>query len=250
MRLITPLFLLSLLVLPGHVASAVTPGHVTSYRCAWTSVALSSDLHANDNVAAQDAGKQSTGKQSTGKKAKKKQKKKPEKPKWPKLKFSKKSTAKDKITQLVSKKEPVQESARAKILSYGAGVCPTLLAAYHDRQKQPILDALHPLLDELITKELGPVLEISTKDNNEILTLFTLSKLDSFEDPRYQAWFRGRTKHKNIEIADLRAFLEKKLDDMLNQNRTRRDFAERLQDIIDNYNAGSNSADRDFAELV
>lgn len=56
--------------------------------------------------------------------------------------------------------------------------------------------------------------------------------------------------YKNIEIADLRAFLEKKLQDMLNQNRTRRDFAERLQEIIDNYNAGSNSADSDFAELV
>lgn len=56
--------------------------------------------------------------------------------------------------------------------------------------------------------------------------------------------------YKNIEIADLRAFLEKKLADMLKQNRTRRDFAERLQEIIDNYNAGSSSADADFAELV
>jgi type I restriction enzyme R subunit len=59
-----------------------------------------------------------------------------------------------------------------------------------------------------------------------------------------------QAKYKNIEIADLRAFLEKKLQDMLNQNRTRRDFAERLQEIIDNYNAGSNSTDSDFAELV
>ena len=37
---------------------------------------------------------------------------------------------------------------------------------------------------------------------------------------------------------------------MLKQNRTRRDFAERLQAIIDNYNAGSNSADAVFVELV
>jgi len=37
---------------------------------------------------------------------------------------------------------------------------------------------------------------------------------------------------------------------MLKQNRTRRDFAERLQEIIDNYNSGSTSADTDFAELV
>ena len=59
-----------------------------------------------------------------------------------------------------------------------------------------------------------------------------------------------QTTYKNIEIADLRAFLEKKLDDMLNQNRTRRDFAERLQDIIDNYNAGSTSVDSMFDDLM
>ena len=59
-----------------------------------------------------------------------------------------------------------------------------------------------------------------------------------------------KTPYKNIQIADLRAFLEKKLADMLKQNRTRRDFAERLQEIIDNYNSGSSSADADFLELV
>ncbi|GGX52729.1 type I restriction endonuclease subunit R [Saccharospirillum salsuginis] len=56
--------------------------------------------------------------------------------------------------------------------------------------------------------------------------------------------------YKNIEIADLRAFLEKKLQDMLNKNRTRRDFAERLQEIIDNYNSGSSSADESFEQLM
>ena len=60
----------------------------------------------------------------------------------------------------------------------------------------------------------------------------------------------NQTKDKNIEIADLRMFLEKKLQDMLNQNRTRRDFAERLQEIIDNYNAGSSSADESYAQLL
>ena len=59
-----------------------------------------------------------------------------------------------------------------------------------------------------------------------------------------------KSAYKNIEIADLRAFLEKKLQDMLSQNRTRRNFAERLQEIIDTYNAGSSSADADFDELV
>ena len=37
---------------------------------------------------------------------------------------------------------------------------------------------------------------------------------------------------------------------MLNSNNTRRDFAERLQEIIDNYNADSTSADDDFVEKL
>lgn len=61
--------------------------------------------------------------------------------------------------------------------------------------------------------------------------------------------FREAT-HKNIEIADLKAFIEKKLDDMIAQNSTRVDFAERLQQIIDNYNAGSTSSDHYFDELL
>lgn len=59
-----------------------------------------------------------------------------------------------------------------------------------------------------------------------------------------------QAQYKNIEIADLRAFLEKKLQDMLNQNRTRQDFAERLQEIIDNYNAGSSTVDDVYDQLM
>src|SRR5439155_523195 len=56
--------------------------------------------------------------------------------------------------------------------------------------------------------------------------------------------------YKNIEISDLRAFIQHKLDQMLQQNATRADFAQRLQGIVDAYNAGSSSADNYFAELV
>jgi type I restriction enzyme R subunit len=56
--------------------------------------------------------------------------------------------------------------------------------------------------------------------------------------------------YKNIEIADLRAFIQRKLEQMLQQNATRSDFAQRLQGIIDAYNAGSSSADNYFAELL
>jgi type I restriction enzyme R subunit len=56
--------------------------------------------------------------------------------------------------------------------------------------------------------------------------------------------------HKNIEIADLRAFIQHKLEQMLKENATRTDFATRLQGIIDRYNSGSSSADNYFQELL
>ena len=48
----------------------------------------------------------------------------------------------------------------------------------------------------------------------------------------------------------MRAFIQHKLNQMLKQNATRIDFAQRLQGIIDAYNAGSSSADNYFEELV
>jgi type I restriction enzyme R subunit len=56
--------------------------------------------------------------------------------------------------------------------------------------------------------------------------------------------------YKNIEIADLRAFIERKLEQMLQQNITRADFAQRLQQIIDVYNAGSSSTENFFEDLM
>jgi type I restriction enzyme R subunit len=56
--------------------------------------------------------------------------------------------------------------------------------------------------------------------------------------------------YKNIEIADIRAFIEAKLHGMMAQNVTRVAFAARLQAIIDRYNAGSSSTDNYFDDLV
>jgi len=56
--------------------------------------------------------------------------------------------------------------------------------------------------------------------------------------------------YKNIEIADLRAFIAHKLEQMLQANATRSDFAERLQKIIDNYNSGGSSNEQYFEELL
>lgn len=58
------------------------------------------------------------------------------------------------------------------------------------------------------------------------------------------------SQYKNIEITDLRAFLQNKLEQMLQQNVTRTDFAQRLQQIIDTYNAGGTTNENYFDELV
>jgi type I restriction enzyme R subunit len=56
--------------------------------------------------------------------------------------------------------------------------------------------------------------------------------------------------HKYIEIANLRGFIEKKLDEMLKDNSTRTDIAKRLQEIIDRYNSGGLSTENYYDELV
>ena len=61
--------------------------------------------------------------------------------------------------------------------------------------------------------------------------------------------FRQAT-YKNIEIADLRAFLQHKLELMMQQNATRTDFAQRLQQIIDTYNAGGSSTENYYEDLM
>ncbi len=57
-------------------------------------------------------------------------------------------------------------------------------------------------------------------------------------------------KYKNIEIAEMRAFIEDKLHTMLEQNHTRVDFAQKLQEIIDEYNAGGTSTENYFEDLM
>ncbi len=56
--------------------------------------------------------------------------------------------------------------------------------------------------------------------------------------------------YKHIEIADLRAFLQLKLELMLQHNVTRTDFVQRLQQIIDTYNAGNSLTESYYENLM
>ena len=59
-----------------------------------------------------------------------------------------------------------------------------------------------------------------------------------------------KKKHKNIEITDLLAFIQKKLTEMLGKNVSRRDFAEHLQEIVDRYNSGGANNENAYQELL
>ena len=67
--------------------------------------------------------------------------------------------------------------------------------------------------------------KILDSDNGFRLTLNQNSKID-FEKLREDF---GEAKYKNIEIADLHVFIEDKLRQMMEQNHTRVDFAQKLQ---------------------
>lgn len=73
-----------------------------------------------------------------------------------------------------------------------------------------------------------------------------LSKID-FDKLRQDF---GQAVYKNIEIADLRSFIAHKLALMLAQNSTRGQFAQRFQQILDNYNAGGSSTEQYYEQLV
>jgi type I restriction enzyme R subunit len=58
------------------------------------------------------------------------------------------------------------------------------------------------------------------------------------------------TKNKNIEAQQLRALIERKLDNLIRLNASRHDYLDRFQKMIEAYNNGALSIEQFFAELV
>ncbi len=100
---------------------------------------------------------------------------------------------------------------------------------------------INELLDQSVVAREDDIVWNISERGKEI----DISKIDIDE-------LREQFKHirnKNLEISDLRAHIEKKLENMLKKNVTRTDFAERFRNIIDNYNAGGSQND-DFYEKI
>jgi type I restriction enzyme, R subunit len=117
---------------------------------------------------------------------------------------------------------------------------------------QTDIDAVSLRIGELLDESLVVDQPVGMRESRELYRItksgrtWDLSKIN-FEKLKEE--FQHAT-YKNIEIADLRAFIQRKVEQMLQQNSTRTDFAQRLQGIIDAYNAGSSSVDNYFEELL
>lgn len=59
-----------------------------------------------------------------------------------------------------------------------------------------------------------------------------------------------QSKHKSTDLEVLKAAVRGQLDRMLQLNRTRTDFAEKFEELIDSYNAGSRNIEQLFQELL
>jgi type I restriction enzyme R subunit len=100
-----------------------------------------------------------------------------------------------------------------------------------------VMGQINGLLDESITghaiREAGPAPLDLSKINFEALA----SKFK-------------QSKHKNTDLEVLKAAIRAQLEKMIQLNRTRADFAEKFEELIESYNAGSATIEALYAELL
>ena len=100
-----------------------------------------------------------------------------------------------------------------------------------------VMGGINTLLDKSITgmtiREQGPPALDLSKINFEALA-------DRFR----------KSMHKNTDLEVLKAAIRAQLEKLIQLNRTRADFAEKFESLIESYNAGSRNIEELFAELV
>ncbi|WOX04715.1 type I restriction endonuclease subunit R [Microbulbifer pacificus] len=110
---------------------------------------------------------------------------------------------------------------------------------------QPPVDisAVMQQVDELLDASVAPVPYEFKEPGEE--DLYDLSKIDF--DKLKERFSQGR---KRTEAERLRALLNLKIESMMAQNSARKDFGEKLQQLIDAYNSGSANIEEFFKELM
>ncbi len=98
-------------------------------------------------------------------------------------------------------------------------------------------------VDDLLDQSVAPVPYVIEETDQE--KLFDLSKID-FEKLK-ERFDKGK---KRTEAEKLRALLNQKLESMVARNPSRSDFMEKLQELIEKYNAGSLNIEAFFKQLM
>ncbi|MEJ1358544.1 MAG: type I restriction endonuclease subunit R [Candidatus Sedimenticola sp. (ex Thyasira tokunagai)] len=106
-----------------------------------------------------------------------------------------------------------------------------------------IMEQVEELLDQSVEAEAYIIQE--KPGEYEVNKRIDLSRID-FEKLK-DKFAKGR---KRTEAEKLRALLNQKLQTMVAQNKSRADFLERFQKLIDSYNAGSQNIEAFFADLM
>lgn len=114
-----------------------------------------------------------------------------------------------------------------------------------------VMTAVNTLLDRSIAPEAGYIISAPVPDNIKDASgeympdhLVNLSKIDF---AALQAKFAEGRKH--TEADKLRGLLKAKLNQMIRVNKTRMNYLETFEKLIDDYNAGATSIDELFAQL-
>ena len=105
-----------------------------------------------------------------------------------------------------------------------------------------VMKDIEQLLDDSIATEGYKILRDEVP---EAEPLIDLSKID-FEKLK-KKFTKGK---KRTEAERLKALISRKLNEMLRQNRSRMDFLERFQKMIDAYNSGAKNIEELFDELI
>jgi type I restriction enzyme, R subunit len=146
------------------------------------------------------------------------------------------------------KPEILADNARPLVFvfQYLRGVIDSIVGqADIDKVKQKISD----LLDQSVVTDNEKQAVMEHQAEFQIIQKGKTWDLSKIDFDKLKEEFKEK-EYKNIEIADLRSFIESKLEMMLRDNSTRTDYAQKLQEIIDNYNAGSSSTENYFDDLV
>ena len=107
-----------------------------------------------------------------------------------------------------------------------------------------IMDQVEDLLDESVAAE-GYIIRAAQGDPEDKDLVIDLSRID-FEKLR-QRFIQAR---KRTEIEKLKGLILQKLQDMVMLNKSRVDYLEKFQKLIDEYNSGSRNLEQIFEDLI